>query len=1254
MITFPELPIEIVYSAGDDPLHNFYIPVLKTSVRYDRMTGFFTSTSLAIAAEGIAHLIARGGLMHMLVGAQLTPDDVEAIRRGDTGVEEAVQRRMIEALPDPDQLADEVKRHRLEALAWMIAQGQLQIKVVFPTDAEGLPLPATEAHEYFHPKVGIFTDEQGNQIAFSGSINETETGWRRNYEQFMVFRSWTEEGRLYVAENIRRFERLWAHREPGWIALDVPEAVRQRLLQYTPSTPPVRDPLEQETPALREKADKAGGLDEALIDAYYRIRYLQDAPYLIHAQGLGMATAVVDPWPHQEFVLKKSLETFPQRYLIADEVGLGKTIEAGLVVRQLYLSGLAKRILILAPKSVLRQWQEELYEKFALNALQYDGKVFYDYHGYAVQPHPQNPWQDVSLVLASSQLVKRKERKQVLLDAPPWDLIVVDEAHHARRKDFLNLRIYRPNALLSLLNELQHRTDMLLLLTATPMQVDAIELWDLLNLLGLSGVWAIDGQRFKRFFQELAKPLDDIDIVFVQEMVKAETAIAGLDQKFVEQQTQRLGRVKWAKVEGFLQSNRPVQDWKRLQQPERQAFVELARKHTPLRRLVMRHTRQLLRQYISNGLLDAKVAERQPHQRWIAMTEIERALYDRIDEYITNFYHKYEKERKGLGFVMTVYRRRLTSSFYAIRKSLERRLEALRGLTQGKEVEWLAGLSPEEDLEAADLEQDTIEELGAAATHLFKEEIEYLEGFLSALRDYGDVDSKTQRLQEELRAIFRTRETVIIFTQYTDTMDYLRDRLVSTYGSQVACYSGRGGERWDKMLERWIPAEKEQIKNDFRTGEDIKILVCTEAASEGLNLQTCGVEINYDMPWNPMRVEQRIGRIDRIGQIHDVVWIYNYFYEDTVEAKVYQALGGRINLFEHVLGPLQPILSGVERIIERVAMEPADRRERTLEELLAEWEARQSTAQSFNLDEWLAQDTQLKQLSTPVSQKILARSVLTHPRLEHAIRSHDTIEKAYYLTLDGYQYAITFDPDTYDAHPNTLHYFTYGSELWDKLITFLYAAPQLDNTQRFILRLQTTEPLLRIGWYVWRKDRGLYRIADLNELDTVLQSQEHLAPWNEQRVSEAKADFIKSVEREWLQIWESRRELLRIRLTSLQARAKQILAERALIALAESEQTGLFVDSSEQYTFSQGIHIVQKMGYPYAPLIRVLDISELPLSPADPYYLILKKTRSQDVSRRKGQNQQQAKDILHELAKTKGLIEEGSSPEISIAERNLI
>ncbi|WP_390622279.1 helicase-related protein [Euhalothece natronophila] len=210
-------------------------------------------------------------------------------------------------------------------------------------------------------------------------------------------------------------------------------------------------------------------------------------------------------------------------------------------------------------------------------------------------------------------------------------------------------------------------------------------------------------------------------------------------------------------------------------------------------------------------------------------------------------------------------------------------------------------------------------------------EIEYLEELLRQFENTGE-DSKLSFLISLLSQEFLNRESILIFTQYTDTMDYLRESLQQLYGTQLGCYSGRGGEIYEDQKWRIVP--KEEIKRSFRDRE-IKLLICTESASEGLNLQTCGVLINYDLPWNPMRVEQRIGRLDRIGQQYSTVRIHNLYYDGTVEAKVYRRLRDRINLFQNVVGHVQPILAEVPTFIEKAVMS-ADPQEEDV--LMAEFE----------------------------------------------------------------------------------------------------------------------------------------------------------------------------------------------------------------------------------------------------------------------------------------------------------------------------
>ena len=233
----------------------------------------------------------------------------------------------------------------------------------------------------------------------------------------------------------------------------------------------------------------------------------------------------------------------------------------------------------------------------------------------------------------------------------------------------------------------------------------------------------------------------------------------------------------------------------------------------------------------------------------------------------------------------------------------------------------------------------------------FRLEIDYLKEFIHDIHAKKAANSKLERLKIDLNQIFKQRPTVLVFTQYTDTMDNLREELQLVYGSQVACYSGRGGEVWNGIA--WVLETKEKVKADFKSGK-IRILLATESASEGLNLQTCGVLINYDMPWNPMRVEQRIGRIDRIGQQYEEIWIRNYFYEGTIEDVIYQRLSDRINWFEVVVGDLQPILAEVGEITRRLAMLPAQERQSQLDQEIAQLRQRLQNreVESLNLDQF--------------------------------------------------------------------------------------------------------------------------------------------------------------------------------------------------------------------------------------------------------------------------------------------------------------
>ena len=244
-------------------------------------------------------------------------------------------------------------------------------------------------------------------------------------------------------------------------------------------------------------------------------------------ERVGEATSPITPWAHQIRAFHRMYDAWPPKLLIADEVGLGKTIQAGMILRQAWLAGRAKRFLVLAPKAVLKQWQIELREKFNLNWPIYDGQKLSWFPSPAMADNSTKPisraeWHKQPFVIASSHLMRRKDRAVELLeDAEPWDLIVLDEAHHARRRGGgVSGGDDRPNQLLRLMSRLRDRTKGLILLTATPMQVSPVEVWDLLNLFGMPAEW--HAQAFLKFFEYASEPMPgQAEMIFMASLFKA-------------------------------------------------------------------------------------------------------------------------------------------------------------------------------------------------------------------------------------------------------------------------------------------------------------------------------------------------------------------------------------------------------------------------------------------------------------------------------------------------------------------------------------------------------------------------------------------------------------------------------------------------------------------------------------------------------------------------------------------------------------
>jgi len=352
-----------------------------------------------------------------------------------------------------------------------------------------------------------------------------------------------------------------------------------------------------------------------------------------------------------------------------------------------------------------------------------------------------------------------------------------------------------------------------------------------------------------------------------------------------------------------------------------------------------------------------------------------------------------------------------------------------------------------------------------------------------------------------------------------------------------------------------------------------------------------------------MRVEQRIGRIDRIGQVHKRVWIRHYFYEDTVEARVYRALEDRIGWFEEVVGELQPILARMGQAIQTAAMTPAAEREQVLvqelERLREETDARQ--AEALDLEQYLIADEPLLESASPVTLGDLEGVLAERSSLADRFQPHPELKRAYWLKTDESDAAVTFDVALFDAHPDTLRLLTYGSEL---LATLLETVEEpAYRPEGRVLRCWLEDSLPLCAYYTpdaKGRPQQIERLADLE----ALYAEGPDAHWSEEIIATARADFRREVEtllRRQAQVIAARQRSERL---VLEEQARQTLLRVALVELAMGQQPQLFGEEALPVAFTEeAVTGLKRHSYPFAPLLRLVNVHELRPSPTDPFYI---------------------------------------------------
>ena len=576
--------------------------------------------------------------------------------------------------------------------------------------------------------------------------------------------------------------------------------------------------------AGRPWAFDAPGEEFKLAVEAYRINlaHLFDPMMAVH-------TSNVEPLPHQiTAVYESMLPRQPLRYVLADDPGAGKTIMAGLFIRELLMRADAKRVLIVAPGSLVEQWQDEMFEKFGLSFTLFSREQ-------VEQSRGGNPFDDIDLMVARVDQLSRNEDLQEKLRLSHWDLIVVDEAHKLSASYFGNkVNKTKRFQLGELLGSI---TRHFLLMTATPHNGKEEDFQLFMSLL--------DSDRFYGKFRDGAHKVDVTDLM----------------RRTVKEEMLRFDGTKLF--------------------PDRRAITANYKLSDP-----------------------------------------EAALYAAVTDYVKEEMNRADQldgQRKGtVGFALTALQRRLASSPEAIYQSLKRRRnklkrrvedEKLRSRGQSLAETLNVNGAPEDIWESADalspddyenFEEAVVDQATAAQTiQELEAEIIILDGLEEQAKQvvHSGQDRKWDELSNLLQSPTMREESgrqrkLIIFTEHRDTLNYLAVKIRGLIGNEEAVTMIHGGVKRE---------ERRKVQELFRNDPATRVLLATDAAGEGVNLQNANLMVNYDLPWNPNRLEQRFGRIHRIGQT-EVCHLWNMVAAETREGDVFQRLFEKLEVEREALG----------------------------------------------------------------------------------------------------------------------------------------------------------------------------------------------------------------------------------------------------------------------------------------------------------------------------------------------------------------
>ncbi|MEW5920664.1 MAG: phospholipase D-like domain-containing anti-phage protein [Bacillota bacterium] len=826
---------------------------LQGARQYDRIAGYFSSSILEVSGEAVEKM---SGCVRVICNSELDMEDVRTAQLAQAAMRREWCSFRPELLSAPS---------RFQKLYQLLQSGKMQVKVI-PNAKFGL----------IHGKAGVITREDGTKTAFIGSANETYKGWKLNYE--ILWEDDSAEGVNWVQEE---FDALW----------------------HDPAAVPLSDFIVQDIKRISTR-EVINSVEEWGADPREASTVIE-AP--VYRQELGL-------WEHQKYFVYLAFNAHRSkngaRYVLADQVGLGKTIQLALSAQLMALYG-DKPVLILVPKTLIWQWQDELATLLDLPCAVWTGKEWVDENGIR---HPAAGEEYIKKcprrigIVSQGLIVARSRVVEHLLNLE-YECVIVDEAHKARRKKLTpgeELRKPDPNNLMEFLLKLSPQTKSMLFATATPVQLNPIEAWDLLNILS-QGVNSVLGNQFSCWRKDPARALNLAMGREVMDTFDLETwdwlrnpfPSAAENERTFGLIRRRLNMA----ADDFVIKPEAINTLTPQERTRMERIIEdnYFTEYNPFIRHIVRRTRAYLENTIdpeTNEPYLKKVEVKLFGEKDVEIVTLPLYL-QRAYAHAEEFSRLLKERVPGGGFIRTLLLKRVGSTIIAGKNTAEKMLHAWNRLAEEVELE-------EEEHEEV-LPKDKME---SEIKNLTPKEREELQNFINLLEASPEKDPKYREVHRLLVHERWMERGCIIFSQYYDSALWVAENLSRDLPrEQIGIYAGgdKSGLFHNGTFTR---KTKEEVKRMVRDHQ-LKILVGTDAASEGLNLQTLGSLINLDLPWNPTRLEQRKGRIQRIGQVYDEVWIYNMRYRGSVEDRVHQLLSERLEDIKDMFGQIPDILEDV-------------------------------------------------------------------------------------------------------------------------------------------------------------------------------------------------------------------------------------------------------------------------------------------------------------------------------------------------------